>query len=289
MMQSRVDPQSVIWAYRLFLDREPENPEVVEEKVKAFASTEDVDSAVDLQTLFTHVQETWEYLGETEPHWSALTSNRFERSNILDNIEAFYDSGRQHVWQLFRTLDRNRIEPARLRSCLEYGCGPGRVSGWLAERFEKVFAYDISRSHLQEAESYLAGAGISNVTLHHIKQVQDISNLPKVDLVYSILVLQHSPPPMISFIVKEFLKALNPGGIALFQVPTYRLGYRFSLSEYLSSQAGRREVEMHVLPQAKIFDLVRQEGGKLIEVIEDGCTGLVPKELSNTFLIQKQC
>jgi hypothetical protein len=46
-------------------------------------------------------------------------------------------------------------------------------------------------------------------------------------------------------------------------------------------------MEMHVLPQGTIFDIVRKEGGNIVEVLEDNWTGLRHKERSNTFVIQK--
>ena len=70
-------------------------------------------------------------------------------------------------------------------------------------------------------------------------------------------------------------------------MPTYRLGYEFSLQKYLSNDATGSAMEMHVLPQHKIFEIIREEGGRVFEVIEDGWTGSGYKHLSNTFLIQK--
>jgi len=101
-------------------------------------------------------------------------------------------------------------------------------------------------------------------------------------------VLQHNPPPIIRFIIQQFIQALNPKGVALFQVPTYRLGYEFSQQKYLSREAKRREMEMHLLPQHQVFEAIGQEGGRLLEVIEDALTGSRYKEMSNTFLVQKE-
>jgi hypothetical protein len=60
------------------------------------------------------------------------------------------------------------------------------------------------------------------------------------------------------------------------------------MEKYLKNEAKRYEIEMHVLPQVKIFDIIRQEGGRIIEVLEEGSTGLRYKEVSNTFLVQKE-
>lgn len=126
------------------------------------------------------------------------------------------------------------------------------------------------------------------MTLRHVRTVDEMVNLERVDLVYSLIVLQHNPPPVIRLIVRAFLKALNPGGVAYFQVPTYRVGYRSSPGEYLENEAKKHVMmEMHVLPQRVIFQTAREEGCELVEVLEDGSTGLRFGEVSNTFLIRK--
>ena len=113
-------------------------------------------------------------------------------------------------------------------------------------------------------------------------------NLEQADLVYSVIVLQHNPPPVIHMLVRAFLKALNPGGVAYFQVPTYRVGYRFSPGEYLENEGKTHAMmEMHVLPQRIIFQTACEESCELVEVLEDDWTGLRLGEVSNTFMIRK--
>jgi 2-polyprenyl-3-methyl-5-hydroxy-6-metoxy-1,4-benzoquinol methylase len=320
-MQIKLTRESILWAYRLLLDREVESQKAIDSQLQLSANTqelrqnfmrsqefknknpqahhlslagdeppmsiENVSDEALLQVLFKHIQDTWSYLGETEPHWSVITSEQFLQSKINTTKELFYDSGRANAVQLLKTLDRNGLDRSAFKSCLEYGCGLGRVTCWLSKEFETVFGYDISKSHLQSAEHYLQSQGISNINLRHVREVKDIENLPKVDVIYSAIVLQHNPPPIISLIITEMIEALNPGGVAYFQVPTYRMGYSFSLEKYLHDEAIRREMEMHVLPQGTIFDIVRQKGGNIVEVLEDNWTGLRHKERSNTFVIQK--
>ena len=55
------------------------------------------------------------------------------------------------------------------------------------------------------------------------------------------------------------MKALSPGGVAFFQVPTYKEEYHFILEEYLGNQSPQDEMEMHVLPQHAVFEIVREE------------------------------
>jgi hypothetical protein len=116
--------------------------------------------------------------------------------------------------------------------------------------------------------------------------VRDVEDLPKVDVALSILVLQHNPPPVIGFLVNALIRSLSPGGVVFLQVPTYRLDYTFSITDYLAEQASQG-VEMHVLPQRMIFEIVQSAGARVLEVIDDNWTGLRYKEVSNTFVIQK--
>ena len=320
-VSKRLTKEAVLWAYRLFLDREPEDHIVIDEHSRKSECTkdlrarfiystefreknptlhipvllgdeppmsiEDVGSEHDLQKLFDHIQSNWEEFGKREPHWSVVVADEYQQSNIQANEDQFYRTGEQHVAQLFGSLERNQVEHRAFRTCLDYGCGVGRITRHLAERFEKVFAYDISLPHLQCAEDYLRKENVSNVALSHLKRVADIQSLPTVDVAYSMIVLQHNPPPVIAFIIDALIRSLNPGGVAFFQVPTYRRGYTFSLRDYLGEESARGGMEMHVLPQSRVFDIAQRAGGRVLEVIDDTWTGLREKEVSNTFVIYK--
>jgi SAM-dependent methyltransferase len=318
---NRVNENTVQWAYRIFLDREPDNRQQAQQIAARHMNTAELRAyfinsqefrnknsglyapalsgmepaqhieyappASDLQQLFQHVQNTWQKLGEDRPYWSVITADVFLPENINANRDAFYDSGKADIERILNTLARNQIDSSKLKSCLEYGCGLGRVTLWLSERFTTVYGCDISRTHLELARENLDAHGAENVKIVHIRAFDDIQTLPKVDFIYSVIVLQHNPPPIIHLIIENFMKALNPGGIALFQAPTYRTGYQFSMKQYLEESLNNQEMEMHVLPQKAVFEIVHQQGGRVIEVIEDGWAGFRPGEMSNTFLIQK--
>lgn len=245
---------------------------------------EDTDN---LKPLFKHIQATWEKLGEEEPHWSVLTADRFKSEEFHKHKDAFYITGKFDLEKIFKTLERNEIESNTLRTCLEYGCGVGRVTYWLSKRFEKVIGCDISRYHIKLSQEYLREKERSNVECIHIANPATIRNLPKVDLVYSTIVLQHNPPPLIRMIIRELLKALNPGGVAFFQVLTYWTGYSFELDSYLKQTEASKEMEMHVLSQKRIFAIIRNQGCHVIEVMDDKYPGLTQQLRSNTFVVQR--
>jgi SAM-dependent methyltransferase len=311
----------IIWAYRSLLDREPRDEAELQTARKLCTSVdqlrsmliatdeyrahnpplhlpalngdeppmviEPVQDAEQLHTLISHVQAAWQHLGETEPYWSVVAGERFLMANIEQSRAEFYQSGQPDVVRLMRTLARNGIDAGRLRTCLEYGCGLGRVTRWLAPHFDQLYACDISLPHLRSAEEYLNKQGQSKLVFKQIQSLDELQTLPTVDLIYSLVVLQHNPPPVIAQLIERLLGRLNPGGVAYFQVPTYRLGYRFELATYLAEEGQRKEMEMHLLPQREIFAIVARNGAQVVEVLEDGHTGLRYKECSNSFLVRK--
>jgi hypothetical protein len=127
---------------------------------------------------------------------------------------------------------------------------------------------------LQYAQEYLDENGIKNVTLQQAKEIRNARRPPQVDLVYSIIVVTTQPTPVIEFILGAWLKALNPGGLAVLSGSDLSFELPLFLRDYMSDQGESLEMEMHVLPQRRLFEIVAQEGCRPLEVIEDNCTGM---------------
>jgi len=309
----------VVSAYRLILGRDPETESVIEQAASAYGSEQELRAALlgspefasqighfipryphdlglelpievecnaaDLQQLLTHTGRTWEKLGANEPYWSVLTSESFKSDQFHNNEEEFWGSGKHDVHRLITWMRRNGIAPSADWSCLEYGCGTGRMTYWLAEEFKAIFACDISGSHLRLARQRLSGVTSASVEFIEIFSLSALDQLPVVDMVFSIIVLQHNPPPIIAYILDKLLKTLRPGGIAQFQIPTFWRGYTFELAQYLKHDSGE-EMETHVLPQRYVFEIARRNGCFPLEVQPDGCVGS-PEAISTTFLLRK--
>jgi SAM-dependent methyltransferase len=314
--------EAIVWAYRLFLNREPESEATVEKLSRelptwdavrrAFTTSEEyrtrvvcnarpslnggeppmrIEEVVDpaeVARLHAHIAKTWTRFGDTEPHFSVLTDERFKAANIDATRETFNASGKDAVDRLDAALARAGADPGRHATCLELGCGVGRITAWLAMRFDRVIGTDISASHLAIARTHLDAQDANNVELHRLVSVGMIDELPRFDVFFSVIVLQHNPPPVIAAILDRVFARLNPGGVAYFQVPTYRAGYSFALAAYLRDDVGKDEMEMHVLPQRAILRMAAVHGLELLEVIEDPWTGMRPGEVSNTFLFRKR-
>jgi SAM-dependent methyltransferase len=237
--------------------------------------------------MFAHVRSTWRQLGDDEPFWSVISQEEF-RGRSTEDRDAFYELGRSNVAELIDTLRRHRIDPNELATCLEFGCGVGRVTWLLAGKFAQVTGCDVSQAHLAIARSVLDERGINNVEFVQLDDPNDVSELPMVDLVYSMIVLQHNPPPVIDHQLRLLVGRLNPGGVAVIQVPTYAAGYSFSIEEYLNDVDSNRGMEMHLVPQERVFRAARDTSCDILEVFEDNWTGLLPKSASNTFVLRRR-
>jgi 2-polyprenyl-3-methyl-5-hydroxy-6-metoxy-1,4-benzoquinol methylase/uncharacterized membrane protein YgaE (UPF0421/DUF939 family) len=309
----------VVWGYRSILGREPDSKLAIEEKLQAhenvhslrndfFDSPEfnakfetyrkylsirpldhplpriDYDVTPEqLERCLSHVKEAWNHLGITRPHHSVLTGKEFLPENIEKNIDTFFSSGLDEAQRIFRTLSRFNFS-GQGKTCVEYGCGVGRVTTGLARYFSKIHAYDISEHHLSLARQHLNQSGVTNVHFHLCAENM-LLPLHKCDFFYSRIVFQHNPPPVIAQLIENALDSLNQNGIAIFQLPIYSSGYEFILENWLSAKHAL-DMQMHVLPQEVIFSIIKKKNGDVLEVIEDESCGI--PFISNFYIVRKR-
>jgi 2-polyprenyl-3-methyl-5-hydroxy-6-metoxy-1,4-benzoquinol methylase len=240
-----------------------------------------------LAAIHQHINVTWSALGASEPHWSVLTHPDFKHEAFARHTDRFHETGRQNIEDFIAVLRRSGIELSPDQTCLELGCGVGRLTAWLAPLFARVIATDISATHLQIAKADIARCGVQNVSFRQLASLCDITNIESFDVFFSVIVFQHNPPPIIAYLLKAILAQLSAGGVGYFQIPTYAKGYAFDAATYLSHMKRGNHMEMHVLPQHKVIELIYETGCKLLEIREDGWTGNV-NGISNTFLVMKE-
>ena len=242
-----------------------------------------------MRALWHHVATVWDNYGRTDPYWSVLTSEQWRAANMSREgaLEQFYASGESDLQRLQAWLDRNGLTVGEDAVCAEYGCGVGRCTIWLARRFRRVLAFDVSQSHLEAARDWLGRHGVDNVDFILVRGPDDLKQIKNIDVFYSIIVLQHNPPPIIRAILDAAFSGIAPKGLAFFQVPTYALDYRFDLNKYMNGGAWAQHMEMHCLPQRKIFKLGQRHGLVPVEVQPDNLVG-PPQWISNCFLLQRK-
>lgn len=221
--------------------------------------------------LFQRLQSQWTALGASEPFWSVLTHDGYRTSNLDDQARrTFYETGAPDAALVERACSRTGVE-VRRGVCLELGCGVGRITKHLAARFENVVALDISAGNLQQAREMAHQNDINNIEFRLIGSLLDIKALDRCDFFYSVITLQHNPPPVQYYILDSILQKINSGGGFLFQTQTYNCEYQFIIADYLKSPTD--DMDMHSLPMFEILDLLKRHGCWVKEVMEDAWTG----------------
>jgi len=306
----------VVLAYKIMLGREPESLDAISHHLQApdvatmrklFALSEEfqqtngtfwvgqhldeeccsVDVAASpeqLASMFERTARDWRGLGTTEPFWSVITSPDFLNTSIETNKNAFYETGVGDVNLIQALLRRNGFNFPK-GTVLDFGCGVGRLSLALAPHVDQVIGVDVSEAHLRLARERQKGSAIGNARFQSISGVGDIEALPRVDLLVSLIVLQHNAPPVMKAMLGSLLSLVSPGGLAVFQLPVFKAGYAFAAETYLNAQSDGG-MEMHVLPQREVHAVLRDNSMNVIEVREDTMAWNA-RTVSQTFLVQR--
>ena len=135
----------------------------------------------------------------------------------------FFAAGEQCIQEQILT-DMGNIcqgrDPANMR-VIEIGCGAGRLTNALAQRFGEIHAVDVSGEMIAQAKQKLAPR--RNVHLYQNNGI-DLSVLPaqKYDFAFTLVVFQHIPSyQVIESYVREVNRLLRPGALFKFQVQGY--------------------------------------------------------------------
>jgi SAM-dependent methyltransferase len=165
---------------------------------------------------FRSLARSWEGLGRTDPLFGIL-SDPAKWGGKWDADE-FFASGRAHVEKLLRSLNDARASFKR-DTCLDFGCGVGRLTVPLSASFNRTIGVDIARSMIDLARRYHAA---STQCEFLVNRGLDLRQFPDAtfDVVHSCLVLQHIPPDISMGYIAEFFRVCKPGGLVVFQLPS---------------------------------------------------------------------
>jgi SAM-dependent methyltransferase len=235
--------------------------------------------------LFSKYQTEWETNARFDAKWAVLSL--VDRLGCWDE-QTFFRIGVGEVDEVFAFLKRNRIELPVLKTCLDFGCGVGRITQALASRFEKVVGIDISPSMLEHANSYRLKMANTTYVLSKTPELERTLGRNRFDLIYSNITLQHLDCTLQKQYIRQFARILKSNGLAIFQIPSQGprgasasvfaskilLGLRsvrprsfFSLiSNSFRSRVPpwRVRMELNVLPEAEVESVAAKEGLELL-------------------------
>jgi SAM-dependent methyltransferase len=231
------------------------------------------------------VRTRWETIGREDPFWAVLSWEGTEHGNW--DVEKFFAEGEREV-ESFLTQARAVNASPTFGDALDFGCGVGRLSRALAAHFDTVTGVDVSAPMIEQANRLVASEHANARFL-----VNPEPRLPfppaSFDFVLTNIVLQHMPPPLAKGYIREFLRVLRPGGIAILQVPSEcswksakplvgpfinLLPPRLRELVYRRRRArDPRDLPMHSIPRIEVLRFVERAGGRVLACIDDGAGG----------------
>jgi ubiquinone/menaquinone biosynthesis C-methylase UbiE len=159
---------------------------------------------------------------------------------------------------------------------LDFGCGVGRLSRPLGERFRECVGLDISEGMLKLARELNDDRPNCRFVVNDAPDLGQFETA-SFDFVYSSLVLQHMPSAeMVEAYVSEFLRVLRPGGLAVFQTLSHipfalrlqprRRVYAFLRGLGLSEQLLMMRMKLTparglAVPESQMRSFVERHGG----------------------------
>jgi ubiquinone/menaquinone biosynthesis C-methylase UbiE len=158
--------------------------------------------------------------------WNALASAE---------TEVYVGDPARGAEELAGLLGRLGADP-RGGLCIEVGCGPGRMTAALADRFDRVLALDVSPAMVERARAsvYAANVEFRAISGDRLDGVAD----GIADALVCYLVLQHLPTlEAVLGLLREFARVLTPSGEAFVQLPVLERGARPRLWRLLRTAA----------------------------------------------------
>jgi SAM-dependent methyltransferase len=158
--------------------------------------------------------------------------------------DAFFETGRTEIAGVMRDLERLGL-PARRERCLDFGCGVGRLTQAFARYFTRCDGVDIAPSMLEEARRFNR---LGDRIALHLNDTDGLSLFPDgtFDFIYSNIVLQYVGPEAAKAYIREFVRLLAPGGLALFQLPSENIRAELRETYRLPENAFRARIAAEV-------------------------------------------
>jgi SAM-dependent methyltransferase len=153
-------------------------------------------------------------VGDMRATWDALAGDP----------DAYVGDPRRGEEELRSLFGRLGADP-RGGTCVEVGCGPGRMTSALAQRFDRVVAVDVSPEMLARARANVPDEHVEfrAVPGDRLTSLEDAV----ADVLVCYLVLQHLPARRVVLsYLEEFARVLKPPGEAFVQLPVLENGVR---------------------------------------------------------------
>jgi ubiquinone/menaquinone biosynthesis C-methylase UbiE len=234
------------------------------------------------------LKRNWDALGKKDPLWAVLSLP--EKRGGGWEIDEFFAWGRDEIDGVLHHARSLGIELNYSRA-LDFGCGVGRLTQALADRFQLVDGIDIAPSMLQLADKYNRHGDRCRYRLNESDDLR-LFGEDVFDFIYSNITLGHIEPRYAKRYLAEFVRVLKPHGLIVFQLPAERVALPSEVGRarralkslaprpLLNLYHGLRRVpttrrprmEGHGTPKEEIISWLEQHAGRVIDVRPDQWT-----------------
>jgi len=183
------------------------------------------------------LQKNWEAFAQSDPMWAILSAP--DKQGRKWDPQEFFQSGVIEIEAVLSQADALDITIQRDKA-LDFGCGLGRLTQALCQHFEGCYGIDIAPTMISGARKFNRFGNRCN---YIVNSDPDLRCFPDglFNFIYTNIVLQHMQPRYSKGYIKEFLRVLARGGVALFQVPSH-------LSSHVTSSGLQKSVADGPLP-----------------------------------------
>lgn len=249
------------------------------------------------------LQKHWNQFGKRDPLWAIIT--RDDKKGNKWNPDEFFETGKQEIKDVMQYVEKLGLLQQRGRA-LDFGCGVGRLTQALANYFEEVVGIDIAPSMVKIANRYNRFGARCMYYVNCVDNLRLFSD-QEFDFIYTNIVLQHMKPYYAKSYIKEFLRVLKSQGVLIFQLPSRNLvtprcveasnesvcspppvvesrGVKGAIKQHvpewlwrwyvdLKYPVRKPNMEMHGVERAEVETFLRDNGARVIDVVQDGSAG----------------
>ena len=212
--------------------------------------------------------ENWDRLAAADAMWTVLSDPA--KAGGKWQADEFFATGASIVERI-DAFEAMGI-PIRRGVAVDFGCGLGRVSRWLATCFAHVVGVDISPKMLELAEMH--NAQRPPITFVHGNEANIPLATSSADFIHSIIALQHIPQVLQRLYLREFTRLVRPGGCLYFQIPSHPIYVKeTSFRMMFDTPSGPSAIDIHTFPRADVEALLMAGGCELLQAFDDESCG----------------
>jgi SAM-dependent methyltransferase len=163
----------------------------------------------------TRDTQDWEELARLDPLWAVLSEP--ERKHNRWRLDEFLATGDAEVSSALARITALR-EHMRFERALDLGCGVGRATRALAERFRQCVGIDVAQTMIRHAAKINADRRNCSFSCFDATNLERF-DAGRFDLVWSVLMLQHLRRADVEGVISSMGSVLEVGGVAIFQLP----------------------------------------------------------------------